>query len=175
MEYRSDGENIRNIAYIGLGSNKGDKLKYLKKAVLKINEVENDRIVKTSSVYETRPFGIKEQENFFNAVIKLSTGKNFLELFDNLKSIEKEIGRKDSVRWGPREIDLDLLIFNDLIYSDEKVTIPHKGLADRDFVLTPLCEIEGQLVHPALNKKICDICVGVSEKFIIRKLSAKIL
>ncbi len=166
---------VSNIAYIGLGSNKGDKLNYLRKAVIKLNEGSASKVVKSSSVYETKPFGLKKQDNFLNAVIKLSTGKNYLELIYLLKNIEKELGRKESVRWGPREIDLDLLFFNNLIYSDDKVTIPHKGIADRDFVLDPLCEIEGELVHPALNKKICDICSGVSEKFIIRKLSAKIL
>ncbi len=164
-----------NIAYIGLGSNKGDKLNFLKKAAVKLNEDSDSKVVKSSSIYETKPFGIKEQENFLNAVIKLSTLKNYLELLFLLKNIEKELGRMESLRWGPREIDLDLLFYNDLIYSDEKVTIPHKGIAERDFVLEPLCEIEGELVHPALNKKICDICFDVSEKFIIRKLSAKIL
>jgi len=164
-----------NIAYIGLGSNKGDKLNYLKSSVTKIKDDPNSKVVVASSVYETKPYGVKGQDNFFNAVIKLNTGKDFLDLIIFLKGIEKGLGRRNSIKWGPREIDLDLLFFNDLIYSDENVTIPHKGIVERDFVLVPLCEIEGKLVHPALNRKICDICSDVSEKYIIRRLTAEIL
>ncbi len=164
-----------NTAFIGLGSNKGDKLRYLKEAVAKLNMKHGCTVAKCSSVYETRPFGIKEQDNFLNAVVKISTKKDFHELIYLIKHIESELGRTESARWGPREIDLDILLFNDLIFSDEKITIPHKGMAERDFVLVPLCEIDRELIHPALNKKICDICREVSENFIIRKLSAKLL
>lgn len=164
-----------NIAYIGLGSNKGDRLNYLKGAVTKLNEDRDSKVVSASAVYETKPYGVQEQDNFLNAVVKLQTGKDFLELIYYIKSIEIHLGRKESIRWGPREIDLDLLFFNDLIYSDENITIPHKGIIDRDFVLVPLCEIEGNLVHPALNRKICDICSSVSENFIIRRLSVSII
>lgn len=98
-----------------------------------------------------------------------------IELFDFLKFTENNLGRIKRAKWGPREIDLDLLFFNDMKFSNDKVTIPHKEIIYRDFVLVPLSEIAADFVHPTLNKKICDICLENSEKFIIQQLSDKIL
>ena len=84
------------------------------------------------------------------------------------------MGRKISERWGPREIDLDILFFNDLIFSNERVTVPHKEVIKRDFVLIPLCEIAPDFNHPALNQKICDICIVDSEKTVIGKIQQKL-
>ena len=131
-------------------------------------------MVATSSVYETFPYGYKEQGIFFNAVIKVETDFTLFELFDFLKSIEKDLGRIKRTKWGPREIDLDLLFFNDMKFSNDIVTIPHKEIIYRDFVLVPLSEIAADFVHPTLNKKISDICLENSEKFIIQKLPDKI-
>jgi len=131
--------------------------------------------VEASSVYETKPYGYVNQDNFFNAAIKIKTEYSVIQLLDCLKSIEKEIGRIKTERWGPREIDLDLLFFNDLIFSNYRITIPHREVANRDFVLVPLCEIAPNFIHPALNKKICDICIDESDKCVIRKLNDKIL
>ncbi len=164
-----------NVAYIGLGSNKGDRLAYLRDAVEKLNEVPGCAVDAASSVYETKPYGYKEQANFFNAAVKISTGLSFEDLLSGLKQIEREIGRVKSTKWGPREIDLDLLFYNSLIYSDERLTIPHKEIQYRDFVLVPLCELSPELVHPALNVKICNICIEEPGLCIIRKLPDKIL
>lgn len=128
-----------------------------------------------SSIYETKPYGVKEQDNFLNAVIKISTSFNLSQLFSFLKNIEDELGRKSNTKWGPREIDLDLLFFNDIVYSDEKIIIPHKEIELRDFVLTPLCEIAPDLFHPVLNQKISDICIDEKNKTIIAKIQDKIL
>ncbi len=128
-----------------------------------------------SSIYETKPYGVKEQDNFLNAVIKISTSFNLSQLFIFLKNIEDELGRKSNTKWGPREIDLDLLFFNDIVYSDEKIIIPHKEIELRDFVLTPLCEIAPDLFHPVLNQKISDICIDEKNKTIIAKIQDKIL
>ncbi len=128
-----------------------------------------------SSIYETKPYGVKEQDNFLNAVIKISTSSNLSQLFIFLKNIEDELGRKSNTKWGPREIDLDLLFFNDIVYSDEKIIIPHKEIELRDFVLTPLCEIAPDLFHPVLNQKISDICIDEKNKTIIAKIQDKIL
>lgn len=92
------------------------------------------------------------------------------ELFIFLKQLEKELGRNDSVKWGPREIDLDILFYNDLIYSDENITIPHKGITDRDFVLVPLIEIEPELIHPRIGIPISEINTGELKTNIINKL-----
>ncbi len=165
---------MKNTVYIGLGSNKGNKLDFLRKAVEKINNDEKCNVKVSSSLYETKPLGNRKQENYLNAVIKISTEYSIIELFNFLKSIEKGLGRSKTERWGDREIDIDILFYNDLIYSDEIITIPHKGIPNRDFVLVPLCEINSNLIHPELKQKICDINVADSEKCIIRKFPEKL-
>jgi len=160
-----------NIAYIGIGSNEGNKRTNIKSAIDLINEIADCNIEKISSVYETLPFGDIEQNNFFNAVIKISTKLNPQELFIELKKIEQRLGRIIREKWGPREIDLDVLLFNDLIFSDEIITLPHKGIIYRDFVLVPLIEIEPELIHPIFNKKIVDFVLDLKTKNIINKLS----
>ena len=164
-----------NISYIALGSNKGDRFNNLTRALNEIRVDKNNSIEITSSIYETLPYGYKNQANFYNAVIKIKTSYKLIELLNHLKSIEKEIGREKNVRWGPREIDLDILFFNDLIYSNDRITIPHKEAAKRDFVLKPLCEIAPDYIHPALNQKICDICIVESEKTVIGTIQQKLI
>lgn len=107
------------------------------------------------------------------------------ELFKFLKSVETQVGRKVSTKWGPREIDLDILFFNDLIYSDSEITIPHKDLLNRDFVLVPLNEIAPDLIHPSINKKISEIIIFQSRyneslsqqnrTYILRKIPHRVL
>ena len=163
-----------NISYIALGSNKGDRFEHLTRAIQEIIQDKNNNIENVSSIYETLPYGYKNQGNFYNAVIKIKTNYELIELLDLLKSIENKIGRKDSVKWGPREIDIDILFFNDLIFSNNRITVPHKEAAKRDFVLIPLSEIAPDLIHPALNQKICDICIVESEKTVIGKIQQKL-
>jgi 2-amino-4-hydroxy-6-hydroxymethyldihydropteridine diphosphokinase len=163
-----------NISYIAIGSNKGDRFDHLNRAIQEISLEKNNLIEQVSSIYETLPYGYKDQSNFYNAVIKIKTGYELIELLDLLKSIEKKIGRENGTRWGPREIDLDILFFNDLIFSNERITIPHKEVAKRDFVLIPLCEIAPDVIHPVLNQKICDICIVDSEKTVIGKIQQKL-
>jgi 2-amino-4-hydroxy-6-hydroxymethyldihydropteridine diphosphokinase len=158
-----------------LGSNKGDRLRFLMKAVESINEIHECKILSVSSVYEAKPLGNMKQNNFLNAVIKIETSLSPLNLFKELKTVEKKIGRVETEKWGPREIDLDLILYNDLVYSDDVLTIPHKGLTERDFVLVPLCEVSPDITHPELKKKICDICINDSEKCIISKLPDKLI
>jgi 2-amino-4-hydroxy-6-hydroxymethyldihydropteridine diphosphokinase len=165
---------MKNVVYIGLGSNKGDKLSFLRESIEKINADEKCNVEISSSLYETRPLGNHKQENYLNAVIEISTEYSVRELFNFLKSIEKELGRSKTERWGDREIDMDILLYNELVYSDEVITIPHKGIPNRDFVLVPLCEVNSSLIHPELKQKICDINVADSEKCIIRKLTYKL-
>jgi 2-amino-4-hydroxy-6-hydroxymethyldihydropteridine diphosphokinase len=161
-----------NIAYIALGSNKGDKLDYLRKAVKEIEKENGCKVVSVSSIYETKPFGNVKQEKFYNCAAEIQTSDSLLIFFHLLKNIEWKLGRTKAIRWGPREIDLDLLFFNNEIYSDDEIKVPHKGIPYRDFVTVPLCEIAPDLIHPELNLKICDICI--TEKNILKKLKQKI-
>ena len=96
-------------------------------------------------------------------------------MFEFLKRTENKLGRQTEIEWGPREIDLDILFFNDLIYSDENITIPHIGIMDRDFVLIPLSEIEPELIHPVVAKKISEIELPNTGSNIISKFDINIL
>lgn len=162
---------MTNNIFLGLGSNKGDRLSYLKEAVSKIRADGKSRVEKISSVYETEPYGLKEQNQFLNAVIQISSERSLMELHPWIKNLEKEIGRKEGPKWGPREIDIDLLFYNDTVFSSEKLTVPHKEVLLRDFVLVPLEEIAPEFEHPVLRKKISEISTGQLEHLILKKLS----
>lgn len=157
-------------AFIGLGSNLGDKAGNIRNAILNIQKNKDCAVLKYSSLYLTKPYGNPDQDNFLNAAIEISTTLDFDDLLSRLKKLESDLGRLRREKWGPREIDLDLLFFDDIIYSDDRITIPHPGIIKRDFVLIPLCEIAPGLIHPVLNKKICDICINDEEKSVIDKL-----
>lgn len=160
-----------NIAYIGIGSNEGDRLKNIKDSIYLISKLDGCKVDSVSSIYETLPFGKTDQQNFYNAVIKIKTEQVVNDLFFSLKEIEKKIGRIQREKWGPREIDLDILLYNDLIFSDEIITLPHKGLIYRDFVIVPLLEIEPEIVHPVYNKKVSEFISELKIKNIINKFS----
>ena len=163
--------HINNIAYIGIGSNKGDRRNFLESAVDKINFDRFCKIDIVSPIYETKPIGYKDQGNFLNAVIKLTTDYSPSGLFEFLKHTEKELGRNKTFKGGPREIDLDILLYNDLIYTDKNITIPHIGITERDFVLIPLCDINPALVHPKLGIKMSEINIPDSGSNIINKIT----
>jgi len=162
------------VVYIGIGSNIGNRLHFIETAIKKIDTEPGCEVEKISSLYETKSFGNIKQENFVNLVILIKTLFEPTVLFNFLKKIESEMGRRNSLRWGPREIDLDILFYNDLIYNDSQLTIPHKGIAERDFVLIPMCEIVPDFIHPEINEKICDICNTELEKNIICKIPQSI-
>jgi len=151
--------SLSNVAYIGIGSNVGVQINNIDLAVELIDQNNYCEVEVVSSIYESSPYGVVEQNDFFNAVIKIKTDFAPKELFHFLKSVETKVGRKISSKWGPREIDLDILFFNDIIFSDDEITIPHKDLLNRDFVLVPLFEIEPELVHPVMGKKINEISI----------------
>jgi len=165
-----------NNVYLGLGSNKGDRLNYLVRAVELISQDENCRLVISSSVYETKPYGNIDQDNFYNAVILIETKRDFETLYYFLKNVEKKIGRRNSeILWAPREIDVDILFYNNLIYKSEILTVPHKDIMNRDFVLVPLIEIAGDFIHPVLNKKLNEFDRTSIEKHIIKKLNDRLI
>lgn len=164
-----------NTVYIALGSNVGDRLQNLQRALSCIKLLHNTTVKSVSSVYETLPFGKTEQSDFYNAVIKIETGYSPNELLKELKRIEKQIGRIERERWGPREIDLDILLFNELNFSDEIITLPHKGIIYRDFVLFPLIEVEPELINPVYNRRYKDFVDELENKYIVKKLSDKLI
>lgn len=131
-----------NESYLSLGSNMGDRLGMLKQAVrLLVNHPGVD-VLKISSLYETDPVGFTEQDAFLNMVVYLQTGLSALELLEVCQGIERELDRKREIRWGPRTIDLDILLFNHDNIKTERLIIPHPRMHERAFVLVPLLELD---------------------------------
>ncbi len=143
------------IAYIGLGSNIGDKLGTCRRAIELLGKA--GRLIKLSSFYCTEPIGYTNQEDFVNAVVKIETQLSPAALLLRCHVIENELGRTRLVRWGPRTIDLDILLYGNKVISDVELTIPHPMMAKRAFVLVPLSEIAPELVHPVLNTTVSQL------------------
>ncbi len=144
------------VVYIGIGSNLGDKRGNCLASVERLS-ARGISVTKRSSLYETRPWGVTDQPDFVNMTVEARTTMSPHELLHALKEIEAEMGRKTGSRWGPRIIDLDLLLFDDLIIQDEGLVVPHPLLHAREFVLLPLSEIAPDVVHPLINKKIIEL------------------
>ena len=142
-------------AFIGLGSNVGDRAEHLRMAIRALATTTGIDVIQVSSMYETEPVGGPPQEDFLNAVVEINTLLGHRALFDACMTIENALGRDrvvDGERWGPREIDLDLLAMGDIVVSDPDLEIPHPRLAERAFVLVPWSEIAPYITVPGLGK-----------------------
>ncbi len=142
--------------YIGIGSNLGDREENCGKAVALLIE-SGVKVIKRSSLYETEPWGFKEQPMFINMVLEIETQIEPEELLKVLKQIEIKLGRVEGKRWMPRIIDLDILVYNDLIIKTSNLEIPHPGMHERTFVLEPLSEIAPDKIHPVFKKTFNDL------------------
>lgn len=140
-------------AYLGLGSNLGERAENLRRALTSLHRT--GEVKKVSSLYETEPLGVQTQPGFLNAVAQLETSLVPRALLGELKRIERELGRSPGgIRWGPRVMDLDILSFDDQILTEEGLTIPHPEMERRRFVLEPLNEIAPEWVHPVSGKTL---------------------
>ena len=149
--------------FLGLGSNLGDRVETIRKTKEMVSSIPGVSLVSSSSLYETEPVGISDQPMFVNAVLEIEADLSPRELFLKLKDIEAKLGRRKTVRWGPRIIDIDILLFGDRIVEERDLTIPHPEMTKRGFVLVPLCEIAPEIKHPRLKKTIREIADGLGD------------
>jgi len=157
--------------YLGLGANLGDRLKNLRLALARLQTLAH--LEEVSSLYETQPQGVTDQPLFFNAVCRLSTGLEPQALLRFLKNLEWELGRRPGGQtWGPRPIDLDILLYDDRLVDAPELTVPHPRLAERAFVLVPLCELAPELRHPLLGKTMKELLASVGKKG-VRKIAPR--
>ena len=159
-----------HIAYIGIGSNLGDKLHSCEKAIFQILKSGRHKLLAKSSFFKTQPMGYTSQDWFVNGVIKIETDLEAPELLRTLKTIECQGGRTETFRWGPRTIDLDILFFDDIEIHTEELQIPHPLIQNRQFVLVPLVEIDRDLIHPVLKKTVHELLNSLKEDQGVEKL-----
>lgn len=147
--YQKLASFIMSICYIALGSNLQDPLAQAKQAIAALKQLPDTDVVDVSPFYRSKPLGPQDQNDYLNAVIKLSTSLSPIELLDHLQSIEQSQGRvRKENRWGARTLDLDILLYDELIMNTERLTIPHYHMKKREFVLYPLFDIVPDLVLP---------------------------
>ncbi len=149
--------------FLGIGSNIGDRAANITRARRLLEETAGVRVVGMSSLIETRPVGYEDQRDFINAVAEIRTSRGPRELLEEIKRIEHEIGRTETFRFGPRVIDIDILLFGDRVVDDPDLTIPHPRMHERRFVLEPLAEIAPEVVHPVLKKRVIEIRDGLTK------------
>ncbi len=140
------------IVYLGLGANLGDRLANLQRAIQALPPAV--KVVRASSIYETEPWGYHDQPAFLNQVLEGSTDLSPGDLLQHLKGIERELGRQPTFRYGPRLVDLDILLYGDQVVDLPELAIPHPRLAERAFVLVPLAELAPDLRHPASRQTV---------------------
>lgn len=141
-------------AYLSVGSNMGDREKYIEDGIQALKEHPGMKLVKVSDIIETEPYGGVEQDNFLNGVIEIDTLLAPEQLLEALHEIESRAGRERTLRWGPRTLDLDILFFDKLVYESDDLVIPHPDIQNRVFVLKPLSTVAPNYRHPMLGTTV---------------------
>lgn len=157
--------------YLLLGSNMGNREAFLSKALTEI-DAKIGKISKKSKIYQTEPWGEKEQEDFLNIAVEVETKLKPKKILEKIHEIEKLLDREETYKWGPREIDIDILFYGEEMISEVDLTIPHPFIHERKFTLIPLAEIAPELYHPIMGANIIDLlmeCEDQSEVTEFRK------
>jgi 2-amino-4-hydroxy-6-hydroxymethyldihydropteridine diphosphokinase len=148
----TSGEGVHGVvAFIGIGANMREPDVQCREALHRIGAVPEIRLLRNASLYRTEPVGPKEQPWFVNTVAEIRTGLTPRALFHLLKGIERDMGRMEGPRWGPRIIDLDLLLYGQEVVAEEGLIVPHPEMHQRRFVLEPLCELASYAIHPGFG------------------------
>jgi 2-amino-4-hydroxy-6-hydroxymethyldihydropteridine diphosphokinase len=158
-----------NYAYLLIGGNEGDRMKYLQYASDHIS-LHFGKVIQHSSVYETAAWGKTDQPNFLNQVLFISTGLDALSLMQQILDTEKKMGRLRNEKYSPRIIDIDILFFNEEIINQPQLVIPHPEIQNRKFVLVPMNQVAPDLVHPVLHKSINTLLKECIDKLDVKKL-----
>jgi 2-amino-4-hydroxy-6-hydroxymethyldihydropteridine diphosphokinase len=158
-------------AYVGLGSNLGERETMIRFALDDLARLSHTRVSRVSSLYDTEPVGETEQPNFLNAVALLDTELTARQLLWNLQLVERRLGRVRAKRWGPRVIDLDLLLYGDLVVDEPDLRVPHPELTRRAFVLVPLVELDPGLVHPVSGRTLLQHLSHLDARPLVKKSS----
>ena len=165
-----------SIAYLALGGNMGDREHALTSALRRIERLEKTRLLRCSAFYNTAPWGVREQADFLNAVAEIETSLEPMQLFRGLQAIEAAMGRIQTARYGPRLIDIDLLVHGDTKLETPILTLPHPGIPSRRFVLVPLCELAPDMTHPVLGssmRELLDICEDRGDVRLYREMGGE--
>ncbi|MBM4176213.1 MAG: 2-amino-4-hydroxy-6-hydroxymethyldihydropteridine diphosphokinase [Ignavibacteria bacterium] len=162
---------MKSEAFLSIGSNAGNRFLNVLKSILQLGLSTQIQIVKTSSIYKTEPYGYKEQKEFLNLVVKVNTNLEPIVFIEELKKIESNIGRIQREQWHEREIDIDILFYNNSIINSGSLKIPHPDLQNRRFVLEPFCEIEDKYYHPVIGKSIQDLLYELKDNLKVERLT----
>ena len=143
--------------YISFGSNIGDREYQINEALRKLEQIQDTKLLAVSSLYETVPVVGVEQDDFLNGAAVVETSLTPISFLNEIQRIELELGRERKIHWGPRTIDLDVLLIDEIVIEHDRLKVPHPFMHERSFVLIPLAEIASEAVHPVLNKKIREL------------------
>jgi 2-amino-4-hydroxy-6-hydroxymethyldihydropteridine diphosphokinase len=152
------------IVYLGLGSNLGDREASINKALVELVRSGDCKLSAVSSLYSTKPVGVKEQPQFLNIAVEIITDLEPKQLLKRLREVERKLGREKTFKWGPRVIDIDILLYDELRVAEDNLEIPHPEMHRRGFVLTPLAEIAPSAKHPALGLTVRQMSEAVGSE-----------
>ncbi len=154
------------LVYLSIGSNKGDKVNYIHQATSLIANSENIKLVRASTLYESEPWGEKNQNWFVNAALEVKTTLSAQDFLKKMQEIEIKLGRthdENTQKWGEREIDIDIIFWGNEIINDDNLKVPHPYAHKRAFVLVPLLELIPDYIHPVIKKSLLDIHSELAE------------